>query len=135
MLEWVMKSDAAGDIGFWISNKSTENLLLKIEVEFRECTVKTKWRMERIFEPSRGWGNKQLFTKDVLDNKIDTLTDGNGHLNIHLKICCKRHIFQIEALNLINFSLNLVLQKGSTATKRVYEPGLNNTDEEVQSKR
>ena len=68
---------------------------------------------------------------------MNTLIDRKGHLNIHLKIFCKRHILLSEALRnaIINLSFNLVLQKGSTATKRVYEPGLNDTDQEVQSRR
>jgi len=114
MLEWIMKSEATGDISIWISNKCAEKLLLKFDIEFRECSWRRKLHMNRLFEPNGCWGYKQLITKDVLDNQIDTLTDRNGHLNIHLKIC--------------------LLQKGSTATKRVYEPGLNDTDQEVQRK-
>ena len=95
-----MKSEAAGDISFWISNKSTENLFLKLDMELRECSLRRKWRVDQLFEAQgRSWGYRQLITKDVLDNQIHTLTDKNGHLNIHLKICCKRHIFQLEALN------------------------------------
>ena len=100
MLEWVMKSEATGDISIWIYNKCAEKLLLKFDIEFRECSWRRKLHMNKLFEPNGCWGYKQLITKDVLDNHMDTLTDRNGHLNIHLKICCERHIFHlVEALN------------------------------------
>ena len=92
MLQWVMRSEEAGGISFYIHNKSTETLLLKIDIELRDSTHKGKWCMHRLFASTKSWGYRQFITKDVLDNQMNTLIDRNDHLNIHLKICCKRHI-------------------------------------------
>ena len=88
----------SGKFGFFLSNNSSDKLFINVSFHIvdKEGMITNRHTMKRVFEPGNSWGWKEFIPKDVLDNKMETLLDKNGHLTIQLQMTGK--IRQLQRL-------------------------------------
>ena len=85
-----MTTDESGDVGFYLCNKSLQKVSIIAEIQLRGKMKASRYsEIKRIFQHQQSWGYKTFLKKDTLDNKMKSIVDGSGHLNIHLKISCE----------------------------------------------
>ena len=90
----MLHSRENGDVGFYLRNRNLPPEKLSIIARIQMGGHITKnFIIEKVFEPYKSWGYDEFLKKDVLDNHMEGVVDKSGHLNIHLKICCKNTLF------------------------------------------
>ena len=82
----------SGKFGLYIHNLSSDKLFIdaSFHIVNKEGMITNKRRTKHVFEPIQtNWGWAEFIPKDVLDNKMETLVDKNGHLTIQLQMTGK----------------------------------------------